>query len=244
MRSYLAGLTLSTAGSSPTFSVAPGVAADSTNVDMITLAAAMSKTTGAWAAGTGAGALDLGTIAINTFYHVFLIKNVSTGAVDVLISLSATNPTMPSGYTLARRIGSSLLSNTSSQWYSFSQNGDEVVWQVPFQNVNVSNLGTSVVNYAVSVPPGLKVNALIRGYIDGNTAGVTVFSPDESGITASNVPLGNFTGQSDSDQVPAGVFTLSVRTNTAQQICAVGGAAGLTFVVATYGFVDRRGKDN
>src|SRR5215831_9378024 len=53
LRSYLAGLTLSTAGSSATFSVAAGVAADSTNANMMTLAAAISKTTGAWVVGSG-----------------------------------------------------------------------------------------------------------------------------------------------------------------------------------------------
>lgn len=49
-------------------------------------------------------ALDTGTIANNTWYYVWLCKG-STGTGGV-ISTSATNPTLPSGYTLyKRRIG-------------------------------------------------------------------------------------------------------------------------------------------
>jgi hypothetical protein len=87
LRSYLAGLTLSTAGSSATFSVAAGVAADSTNADMMTLSGSISKTTSSWTAGSGNGALDTGAIANNTWYHAYLIKRTDTQIVDVLISL-------------------------------------------------------------------------------------------------------------------------------------------------------------
>jgi hypothetical protein len=57
IRGYIAGLTLSTAGSSAAFSVAAGVTTDGTNADMMTLASALSKTTSAWAAGNGMGLL-------------------------------------------------------------------------------------------------------------------------------------------------------------------------------------------
>src|SRR6218665_2330902 len=52
-QNYLSGLTLSTAGSSSTFGIAPGVATDSTNVDILTLGSSYTKTTGAWAVGSG-----------------------------------------------------------------------------------------------------------------------------------------------------------------------------------------------
>ena len=56
LRSYLAGLTLSTAGSSTTMTIAAGVATDSTNTTSIILPTALAKTTASWAAGTAAGA--------------------------------------------------------------------------------------------------------------------------------------------------------------------------------------------
>lgn len=67
LRNYIAGLTLSTAGSSTTISIAAGQAADSTNTALMNLAAAISKTTSAWAAGTGNGGLDTGTIVSSAF---------------------------------------------------------------------------------------------------------------------------------------------------------------------------------
>ena len=62
LRSYLAGLTLSTAGASATMTIAAGQATDSTNVVSITLAASINKTTAAWAVATNNGGLDTGTI--------------------------------------------------------------------------------------------------------------------------------------------------------------------------------------
>src|SRR6185312_14564198 len=102
---HLYGLTLSTGGGSATFGIAAGEAADSTAVDLLSLGSAYTKTTAAWSLGSGGGALDTGSIAANNFYHVFLIKRPDTGVVDVLVSLSATAPTLPANYTLFRRIG-------------------------------------------------------------------------------------------------------------------------------------------
>jgi hypothetical protein len=52
---------------------------------------------------TGANALDTGTVASSTWYAVWAIYNETT--VAGLLSLSATTPTMPSGYTHKGRIG-------------------------------------------------------------------------------------------------------------------------------------------
>ena len=61
-RNFISGLTLSTAGSSATMSIAAGVAMDSTNTYLMQLSSAISKTTSAWAVGSGNGGLDAGTI--------------------------------------------------------------------------------------------------------------------------------------------------------------------------------------
>jgi hypothetical protein len=76
-RSYLSGLTLSAAGGTGTFGVAAGQAADSTNAAILNLGSAMSKTTAAWAAGTGNGSLDTGAISASAWYAVFLIGQLS-----------------------------------------------------------------------------------------------------------------------------------------------------------------------
>lgn len=88
LRSHLAGLTLSTAGSSGTFGIAAGAATDSTNTVLMEQSSAITKTTGSWSVGTGNGALDVGTIENSKMYHVFKIKRTDTGVDDALISLA------------------------------------------------------------------------------------------------------------------------------------------------------------
>jgi hypothetical protein len=54
---------------------------------------------------SGANGLDTGSMAQNTWYSVWLIYNPTTQTVAGLISLNATTPTLPSGYTYQRRVG-------------------------------------------------------------------------------------------------------------------------------------------
>lgn len=54
-------------------------------------------------AGSGANGLDTGSLAANTWYSVWVIRKPD-GTTAGLISLSATAPTMPSGYTYKSRV--------------------------------------------------------------------------------------------------------------------------------------------
>jgi hypothetical protein len=241
-RSYLSGLGLSTAGASATFTVAAGAAVNSTNVDMMTLASPLSKTTGAWAVGSGNGALDTSVITFSTWYHVFLIKRTDTGVVDVLISQLPSAPTMPPNYTEWRRIGS-MLTDISDKWVLFHQLGDEFLWDVPLNDVSTSTLTTTSTLFTVNVPTGVQVNALMRASMSSGTAGtgMLVQSPDES-TQAVATPAGNVSmtaiNNTTSFRAP-----LNIRTNTSAQIRAVASAASTTFQVNTYGWIDRRGRD-
>lgn len=85
--------------------IAPGSAMDKDQTALLTLASGIIKTTSTWAVGTNAGALDTGSIAPSTGYHIYVVYNTSTLNTDILFSTSATAPTMPSGYTKRRRIG-------------------------------------------------------------------------------------------------------------------------------------------
>ncbi|MBR0741153.1 hypothetical protein JQ581_29900 [Bradyrhizobium liaoningense] len=242
LHGHLWGLSLSMTGSSATFSVAPGVAADSTASDKMTLVAALSKTTGAWAPGSGNGALDTGTIANNTWYHVFIIKNPATAAVDALISMTPLGPAVPSGFTLSRRIGS-MKTNASGQWVLFHQLGDEFLWDVPVGDVNTASFGVTSTLFALSVPTGIQVNALCRIAVVNNTAitGDLFSSPDESVQTVST-PLGNMT-IAQAAAANYGASPHNIRTNTNGQIRGVGSANGTTLQINTHGWIDRRGRD-
>ena len=242
VRSHLAGLTLSTAGSSASFTVAPGEAADSTNAAMMTLNNALTKTTSAWALGSGAGALDAGVIANNTWYYAFLIQRVDTRAVSILISLSPTAPNLPASYTLFRRIGS-MLTNGSGQWTAFTQLGDEFFWSAAVQDVSVTNQSTTAILYTLTVPPLPKVAARLRGNVTSAVAGVSVLvsSPDDT--SAANVPNGNKNVTTVVVNSGHGLGELLVRASLGQ-VRAVASAAAANFSLVTYGFVDRRGRDD
>src|SRR5437899_421050 len=160
-RGYLAGLTLSTAGSSSTMTVAAGQAVDSANANVMVLASALNKTTSSWAVGSGNGGLDTGAIAASTWYHFFLIKRVDTNVVDEVFSLSATSPTMPTSYTLKRRIGSGR-TDGSSNWTAFSQDGDYFRWLASVLDINTTNPGTAAVTATLTVPAGVNVHALMN----------------------------------------------------------------------------------
>ncbi len=55
-------------------------------------------------AGDGNGSLDTGAIT-NNCYYVHLIQNTTTNVCDVLTSLSANSPTIPSGWVRITRLG-------------------------------------------------------------------------------------------------------------------------------------------
>jgi len=246
LRSYLAGLTLSTAGSSTTFSVAPGIACNSTNVDMLVLASAISKTTAAWTVGNGNGALDIGAIANSTWYHVHLIKRTDTGAVDALISLSPSAPTLPANYTEFRRIGS-MLTNASGQWTSFTQLGDSFLWTAPVADVNGIATVVAATLKILTVPTGVQTIAEINGSITGATASSNALlfsSPDTGGLAAPGGAPARWSMVASAGTGGVGAGKDWVRTNTSGQIYVSAIAAGNTYFINTFGWSDRRGRDS
>jgi hypothetical protein len=245
---FISGLTLSTAGASATFSVAAGTGGDSTG-PLMALAASISKTTGSWAVGATNGSLDSGTISNSTWYHAFLIKRVDTGVVDVLVSLSATSPALPTNYTLSRRIGS-MKTDGSAHWTKFVQFGDRFIWDA--QAANDLNLvpSSSPVLEAVNTPLGVMVVACIRGCFQSDatqTSALLIASPSEASLGGANASDARATTNSAANGVgdyEAG-FTVDVLTNTASQVLvsASGNAAVNLVRASAYGWIDNRGRN-
>jgi hypothetical protein len=213
---------------------------------MMSLASSYTKTASAWAVGSGNGALDTSTIAINNWYYVYQIQRPDTGVVDICISASPTAPTfggnIPAAYTLYRRIGA-ILTDTSSQWRKFSQIGDEFLWDVPSRDMNGGNIATgpgSLVN--LLVPNQIKVRAFVA--VEYGTAG-TVFglvtSPDQAD-TAAGVANFNMVGSATNTNA---MFYGEIRTNASGQIRVRTDVAitGNAFVF-NRGWSDTRGKDS
>jgi len=57
------------------------------------------------AGSSGANGLDTGSMASNTWYAVWIIHNPTSNLTAAMLSLSATAPTLPSGYTYRHRVG-------------------------------------------------------------------------------------------------------------------------------------------
>lgn len=237
---YINGLTLSAAGSTGTFGIAAGAAADGTGAVIMKLASAYTKTTSSWAVGTGNGALDTGSIANTTGYHVWLIMRSDTGVVDVLFSTSATAPTMPASYDYKRRIGW-MRTDGSAQWRKFVQVNNTFMWDVPIADHN-GNSPTSATAIPLTVPSGLSVEAIIKGtWRNGtNTNKLIIYSP-----LIANPTLGGVAGNIDVSIIGVGndpnAFWRQIFTDTSTNIKAIADDAS-TLMIATQGWIDPRGQ--
>jgi hypothetical protein len=114
----------------------------------------------------GSGTLTDWVISAVVPYHAHAIKRLDTGVVDVLFSLSATAPTLPTNYTLFRRIGTVMREAPYSNALStaglvpFDQFGDFFKRR---QQSIISAYTAAVSNtllYA-HVPTGIKVRPLL-----------------------------------------------------------------------------------
>lgn len=139
-----------------TVGVAAGVAWANDGSGAIALSSSITKTlNNAWAVGSGNGGRDAGSIAGQTWYYVWLIRRPDTGVVDVLLSTSATSPTMPTNYTQKCRIGAWFTEPGATFVWNVIQRGDVFVHDSPigaFDNV-IGTTGTSInLTYVPSVP--------------------------------------------------------------------------------------------
>lgn len=134
--------------------VAVGSAIDSTFALKLELSSAITKQIdAAWAVGDNAGGLDTGSVAADTWYYIWLIKKDSDGTIDALFSLSATTPTMPSGYTYKRRVRGAILTNGSADILGFQQYEDTFIFNTRQADFGNNSPGTSKANATMSVPP-------------------------------------------------------------------------------------------
>lgn len=249
-RGYIDGLITSRA-STTTVTVAAGVVRDTTDAAMIYLSAATTKTlqsSGAWAAGTGNNGLDTGARANSTWYHVFAISKLAGANPDVLFSTSATAPTMPSTYVLFQRIGS-IKTDGSGNIILWTQKGDQFLWDVPVNDVNVTNPGTSAATRTLTVPTGYKVDAIINVGVTGATAvdmpaGIYISELSATDSVPSAIiynPLYIYTAATSHQEMVSGTCW----TNTSAQVRSrlQISAASTNFYISTRGWIDPRGKN-
>ncbi len=239
--------------SATTVTVAPGAGRDTTDAATLVLASAVTKTlqsSGAWAAGTGNNGLDTGARAASTWYHVWVVAQAGGASPDVLLSASATAPTMPGTYALRRRVGA-VRTDGAGNLVDFVQDGDTFVWKVPLPDVVVTNPGTATVTRTLTVPTGVRVQALISV---GYTAGAVSDMPSSIMVTdlsttdtGGSFQMGSYNMYASGVIVDGGISgVVPVWTNTSAQVRTRVQLSGTNtrLIIDTFGWVDQRGRNS
>ena len=171
----LFGLTLSNdTDTDHDISIAVGECADSTNAFLLELSSLIVKQIdAAWAAGNNAGGLFSGSVAIDTWYHLFLIRKDSDGSIDAGFDTSVTAANIPGGYTAYRRIGS-VLTDGSANILPFTQVGNDFDFNTQIQDYNAALPTGSRTTVTISTPLGVVTKAKIQASVN-SVATVSVF---------------------------------------------------------------------
>lgn len=237
-KGHLHGLTLSN-GTDATndIDIAAGEAVDNSDGSLMVRAAVLTKQLdAAWAVGTNAGGRDTGSIA-DGWWAVWLIKRPDTGVVDALFSLSSTSPTMPTNYTLKRRIG--WINRASSAIRAFVQVNDRFRWPAEvvdrsYAAISADTRTLQTVTAPVNMPAILNLVASTSG--SDSYSWVRETSASDAAATTSNHNLFCSSGASTHDAV--------VVTDSSSQVAhrSNSGTVGVSMRIATKGWIDDRGR--
>ena len=236
------GLSISNDLSSPNtvIDISNGSAASDDGTSTMTLATAFTKTTAAFAAGSGNGCLDTGTVAASTTYNLYLIENTTTSVVDVLCSASSTSPTLPSGYNV-KRLFWPFKTDSSANIRAFHQHGSILEWAQDTLSGPYS-IGTTSSLIALDVPTGRNVTPICRYSMSNSGNSILLTSPDEADESPSNVASITAVPGQDMIELSGSVGTTNQNcpfliTNTSGQIRARtnSGTATVSFVNRMWG---------
>ena len=248
-RGHLSSLILSNNGSDADhdIDIAEGECRDSTNTENLVLSATTKRIDATWAVGSGNGGLDTGTVANDTWYHVWVIKRTDTGVVDSLFSLNATVPTMPTNYNKKRRIGS-VFTNGTANIIGFSQVGDEFLWDAIVNDYNIQDPGVTATTRTLTVPSGIIVIVIHNfSLIDSTPVQVvnaSITSLDQTDIAPTTITYTVRT--SDTPITGNDSSAVNIRTNVSSQIRTRLNVSdiGIFLEGITVGWIDTRGRDD
>lgn len=226
--------------------------ADSSPSDMVLASSITKRLDASWAVGSGNGGIDTGSKANSTTYHVWLIKRPDTGVVDALFSTSASSPTMPTNYTLKRRIGA-VLTDGSGNIRAFRQNGDWFVWSTPVTDYN-STQTTTASSRALTLPGGISVLAKFHFLVSASSSAAVLFtSPLDTDIEPLSATSSDITSTyvthnkvdisgADSNVEFPGVGWAEIWTSTSRQVRCRASDATINLRIQTNGWMDTRGR--
>lgn len=159
---YIQGLTISNNGVDPNndIDVQVGQCADQdSGLYLLTRTAILTKRLDAtWTAGNAGGGMDTGVKGANQTYFCYLIRNLTTGAVDAVFTALAS-PIMPSGFTVKRRIGI-VTTDGSANIRQFVMIENRVRYITHVIGANVNNVPVLNTDVGITgVPTGIRVGA-------------------------------------------------------------------------------------
>lgn len=211
-----------------------GEATDFTGAYLMKLTAGMTKQIDvAWAVGDNEGGMFTGSVAIDTWYHVYMIRKDSDGSIDFGFDTSLTASNAPAGYSNYRRIGS-VLTDGSSNILQSIQIGDLFQWLDPPLDVSAVT-GTAEQNLTLSVPLGVNVLARMQATADGAIR-VYFRTPGtiDKAVSVTVSPLATaYLGT---------INNFEIMTDTLSSIKSRSDANQTMYLVTT-GWFDSRGKD-
>jgi hypothetical protein len=193
--------------------------------------------------GQGLDGLQVATaVTTNTFNYSNPGSNITSQAAaptalasgfDVLFSQSYPTPTLPSGYNVKQCLGS-VLTNSSGNIILFTQYGDEFLWTAP--PTDLSAVGSPNANFALSVPNGVAVEAIMSVFIlvgASSQCNTWIYTPGTTQPTAETASL------TSGGNTASSATTARVATNTAKQVAIANSAAGAV-TISTIGWRDFR----
>lgn len=161
-------------------------------------------------AGTGANGLDTGSLAASTWYSVWVIHNGTTAA--TLMSLSATAPTMPSGYTHKARVGWIRTDGTANKWpLAFKQAGRRIRTTV---SGNVSGLPVLVAGIQGNINTPTWVSASLANYVPSTAAEALLVVAGASTGTVMAAPTSAYGAYNSATNQPPVVVSIGTTSRT------------------------------
>jgi hypothetical protein len=221
---YANGLKISNNATTPNtkFDIALGQCRDSTDTYQIVLPAGITVN----AATTGLNALDTGTLAASTVYFIHLVSDpVTLQATGAVLSLSATAPLLPFGYSAFKHIGSIVTDSSVHFLPGYWTGGGQArtfLYDAPQATAITAGAATSYT--------AVDLSAVVPGVVDGRIVYInTAFTPGAASRTLSMQPTG---GTGDAVTVTGQVTSVVVTTQSILMSKLSSSAAKISYKVA------------
>ena len=206
------------------------------------LSALTKRLDASWTAGTNQGGLDTGTKANSTWYHCYAIHNPTSGVSDAIFSTNATSPSLPTGYTKYKRVGS-VKTNISGNIIAFLQRDKFFEWKDVVKDLDIASVVATKTPITVSAPLGIETIVRCRSGLQVGSqsdVNINILSSYNNSLLPTDGDGGSYDSDIGSDINYINGTNLLVATDLSSQIYYIASrntAVG-NFAVRTKGYYD------